>query len=306
MLKTFRLVDGKLQEAGPEGFEVLVYTNPNVQEKDHLVGQFAIDEHTLNSSLDPEELGRVEFEAGHVAVIVKKPKRYCSKDNFLFKISSVGIFLFPEKLVIVAKDDEFVWEGRVFAKMQTIKDVFLSVIFSSVLHFEEHLKVIRKVSDELEQEINKAISNKDLLHMFKLEKSLVYYLDAIQSNNKVTNKLKASSLKLVFSQEQQEFLDDIIIEGGQCFQQADSYSDVLSSMMDAWASIINNNLNVRLKRLTVVSICIMTPTFVVSLFSMNVPLPLPQHDTILSFWIVTGMAVLSVFILLLVGYYKKL
>jgi magnesium transporter len=182
----------------------------------------------------------------------------------------------------------------------------LRIIFHCVQHFEEHLRVIRKVSDELEQEINQAVSNKDLLNMFKLEKSLVYYLDAINSNNKVIEKLKANSGKLSFPPEINEFLDDLIIEGSQCYQQADSYSEVLSSMMDAWASIINNNLNVRLKRLTVVSICIMTPTLVVSLFSMNVPLPLPQHDTIMSFWIVTALAVSSVVVLLIVGSYKKL
>ncbi|MBI4309761.1 MAG: magnesium transporter CorA family protein [Candidatus Omnitrophica bacterium] len=306
MVKTFRLGDGKLAETGAEQAQVFIYTNPDAKEKSHLITRLLIDEHTLNSSLDPEELGRIEFEADHFAAIIKRPKRYSADDNFLFKVSSVGLFLFSDKLVLVSGEEEFALEGRVFCKMQSVRDVLLRVIFHSVLHFEEHLKVIRKVSDELELEINQALSNKDLLHMFKLEKSLVYYLDAINSNNKVIERLKANALKLGFTQEINEFLDDLIIEGSQCFQQADSYSQVLSSMMDAWASIINNNLNVRLKRLTVVSICIMTPTFVVSLFSMNVPLPLPQSGTMLSFWLVSAMAASSVLALLLVGFYKKL
>lgn len=294
-----------MQETEAQRASVFVYANPDLQEKSYLINHLAIDEHTLHSALDPEELGRIEFEANHFAAIIKRPKRYCAQDNFMFKISSVGLFLFSDKLVVVTGEDELGWEGRAFTRMQTIRDVLLRTILSSVLHFEEHLRVIRKISDELETEINQAVTNKDLLHMFKLEKSLVYYIDAINSNNKVTDKIKASAAKLEFSPEAHEILDDLIIEGSQCFQQADSYSQVLSSMMDAWASIINNNLNVRLKRLTVISICIMTPTFVVSLFSMNLPLPLSQQGGV-SFWLVAGMAAFSVIVLLLLEHYKKL
>lgn len=306
MLKTFCLIDGKLTETSVENVQVYIYINPDAQERSSLINQYLIDEHTLNSSLDPEELGRIEFEANHLATIVKRPKRYDFHDNFLFKVSSIGLFLFAEKLILVFGEEQLLYDSRIFSKMHSLRDVFLRIIFHCALHFEEHLRVIRKISDELELEINQAVSNKDLLNMFKLEKSLVYYLDAINSNNKVTERLKANSVKLGFSQDVCEFLDDLIIEGNQCFQQADSYSEVLSSMMDAWASIINNNLNVRLKRLTVVSICIMTPTLVVSLFSMNVRLPLPQEGTMLSFWIVSAIAAFSVVFLLLLGYYKKL
>jgi magnesium transporter len=142
--------------------------------------------------------------------------------------------------------------------------------------------------------------------MFKVSKGLVYYLDAINSNSKVIERLKMNAMKLSFDADMNDFLDDLIIESSQCYQQADSYLNVLSSMTDALASIINNNLNIRLKRLTVLSLCIMTPTFVVSIFSMNVPLPLPQVDTHFSFWAVMILASISVLVLLILGYYRKL
>jgi magnesium transporter len=306
MLKTFHLSDGKLTACAQDCSQLFVYINPDEQEKLFLTSQLGIDEHTLNSSLDPEEVGRVEFETNHLATIIKKPKKYSSKDNFIFKISSIGLFLFSDKLVLIFNDEDLVWESRIFSKMHSVRDIFIRIIFSCVVHFEEHLKVIRKISEELEQEINQAVSNKDLMHMFKLSKSLVYYVDAINSNSKVIERLKMNSAKLAFDQDVNEFLDDLIIESSQCYQQADSYLEVLSGMTDAWASIINNNLNIRLKRLTIISICIMTPTFIVSLFSMNVELPLPQHGSLLSFWVVTAMAFVSVVGLLLVGYYKKL
>lgn len=299
MLKTFCLQDGKLFECEAPRAQVYIYINPDDKEKASLITQ-SIDEHTLNSSLDPEELGRMEFETTHLATIIKRPKRYSSQDNFLFRISSVGLFLFADRLVIVMGEGDIASESKIFLKVQSIQDLFLKIIFSCITHFEEHLKVIRKISDELELEINHALSNRDLLHMFKLEKSLVYYLDAINSNNKVVEKLKINCAKIGFAKEVNEFLDDLIIEGVQCSRQAETYSQVLSSMMDAWASIINNNLNIRIKTLTTLSICIMAPTFVVSLFSMNVALPIPQEGTLVSFWIVLGMASATVGILYII------
>jgi len=304
MLKTFQLTGGKVVECGPDSQCLAVYINPDEKEKAYLINQMSLDEHTLNSSLDPEELGRVEFEANHVAVIVKKPKRYMSDDSFLFKVSSVGIFLFSDKAIVVTSE-ELNWEGRVFSKAQSTQDLFLRIIFQFVLHFEEHLRVIRKISEEIEQVINKDFSNKNLFHMFQLEKSLVYYLDGINSNNKVIEKLRSSSAKLGFSQESIEFLDDLTIEGAQCSQQTNAYSQVLSNMMDARASIINNNLNIRIKMLTLLSLCIMLPTLVVSIFSMNVPLPIPQEGTLVSFWTVLGLAALSILGILVIWIYRK-
>lgn len=310
MLNKYTLSNGRLfqiTEGRHEKPDVYVYVDPTDAERATLITEFLVDEHTLNSSLDPDELGRVEFEKDHLAAIVKRPKRYSANDNFVFKISSVGLFLFVDKLVVVISDDDVNWESRLFCRMNSVKDIFLRVVYHYVVHFEEHLRVIRRISEELEHEINQAVSNKDLLHMFKLSKGLVYYLDAINSNSKVVERLKVHSAKVPFDQEMNEFIDDLTIEASQCFQQADSYLDVLSGMTDALASIINNNLNIRLKRLTVVSICIMTPTFIVSLFSMNIPLPLPQHEAgLFSFWMVLTMSGVSVIGLMLVGYFKKL
>ncbi len=306
MIKTFQLINNRLTESTYDNSNIFVYVCPDEKEKADLLSTWQIDEHTLHSALDPDELGRVEFEANHLAAIIKKPKKYCVQDNFMFKIMSVGLFLYENQLVVVLGEDDFNWETRILSKVRSIRDVFLRIIYHSVVHFEEHLKVIRRISEELEAEINQAVTNKDLLHMFKLSKGLVYYLDAINSNSKVIERLKMHSAKLSFDQDINDFLDDLIIESSQCYQQADSYIDVLSGMTDALASIINNNLNIRLKRLTVVSVCVMTPTFVVSLFSMNVPLPLPQSGTLLSFWIVMSLASASVIGLLLIGHFRKL
>lgn len=304
MLKKFAILDGRLHEVSGVEATVYMYINPDENEKSYLINTLLLDEHTLNSSLDPDELGRLEFESNHLAVIFKKPRRYTTEDNFLFKVSSVGIFLFQDRVILIASD-EFQFEGRIFTRIRSVQDVFFKIIFTFIRHFEEHLLVIHKISDELEIEINKDMSNKNLINMFNLEKSLVYYLNAITSNGKTIEKIKMSAPKLGFSIEAGEFLEDVIIENAQCHEQANTYSQVLSSLMDARASIVSNNLNIRIKMLTILSICIMMPTMIVSLFSMNMPLPLPYQHTMIPFWTVVSLASLSIVAILLVWRYRK-
>jgi magnesium transporter len=296
MLKKLYITDGKLTESGNGEPVVFVYTAPDESERRYLVDQLKIDEHTLNSSLDPDELSRLEFEPEHAAMIFKRPKHYTAQDNFLFRVLSTGVFLFKDRVVIVVADDAPLFEGRPFIKIQSVQDVCLKLIYRAILHFVEHLKGINLISNELEQQINTAMENKYLLNLFTLEKSLVYYLSAINSNAMLIEKLRNNAAKVGFSQENVEFLDDILIENTQCRGQTEIYSQVLASLMDARASIISNNLNVRIKALTLITIAIMLPTLVVSIFSMNVPVPLAHHEY--GFWIVGSMAAVTA---LLVG-----
>ena len=113
----------------------------------------------------------------------------------------------------------------------------------------------------IEHQINMAMENKLLLNLFTLEKSLVYYLNAINSNAILIERLKNNAVKIGFTQENLEFLDDVIIENNQCHEQAQIYSTVLAGLMDARVSIISNNLNVRIKTLTIITIAIMLPTW---------------------------------------------
>ncbi len=247
MLKQLYITDGKITDSGQGEALVWVYTAPDEAERKYLVEQLKIDEHTLNSALDPDELSRLEFEPEHAAMIFKRPKHYTAQDNFLFRVVSTGVFLFKDRLVIVRTDDASLFEGRPFIKMQTVQDVFLKLIYRAIAHFVEHLRAINMISGELEQQINLSMENKYLLNLFTLEKSLVYYLSAINSNAVLIEKLRNNAPKLGLTPENVEFLDDILIENSQCRGQTEIYSQVLSSLMDARASIISNNLNVRIK-----------------------------------------------------------
>jgi magnesium transporter len=289
VLKTYRVSEGRFCDASGDGCNVALYLNPDEAEKRYLVNELKLDEHTLNSALDPDELSRMEFEPEHVAVIVNRPRNYSAADQFVFKVSSMGFFLFRDRLVIVAQEDLQPLEGRHFQKITSVQDLLLKILYRITQHYLEHLKIINAIADSLESKLVHAMENRHLINLFALEKGMVYYHNAIHSNGVVIEKLKANAARIGFTPENLEHLDDLVIENSQCEKQAEIYSNIFASLMDARASIVNNNLSVLMKTLNIITITIMVPTFVVSLFSMNVGIPL--EDRPWAFWVIMGMSV---------------
>jgi len=304
MLNRFSIIENKVTP--DDNGNIWIYFNPSEEEKRFLIDNFSLDEHTLNSSLDAEEIARLEFEPNHLAMIFKGPKSYIATELFFFRVLSIGAFLFQDKLIIIcAQELPMMFHGKHFQKVNSLIDLLFKLIYRFIFQFYEHLKIINKISDELEEKINEAMGNKYLLNLFSLEKSLVYYLNAISSNGILMEKLKANSSKININIEDSELLDDIIIENTQCLKQADIYSNILASMMDARVSVVSNNLNILMKTLNIITILIMVPTFVVSAFSMNVELPFNLKEHPLAFWLIMGMAVISIIGVMLVWKYKK-
>ena len=303
MISHFEIKNNKVQPSENPESDILVCYNPGDIEKKLLVEKFNIDEHTLTSALDPDELSRIEFEPDHVAIIYKRPKNYSGKEQLLFRVASAGLFLFSNKLLVVLGEEIPLFDGKQFTRVGSLADVMLKVIYRSIFHFLEHLRVINMISDELETKINASMDNKHIINLFALEKSLVYYLNAINSNAVVIEKLKNYHVKMNFSQDEVEFLDDMLVENLQCYKQAEIYSNILASLMDARASIIGNNLNVIMKTLTIITIAIMVPTFVVSAFSMNVQIPLSELE--FAFYIIMGLAASSIATVWLIWKRKK-
>lgn len=297
MLRQYKLTDNRLVETGNGDGAVIVFINPDEAEKRRLLDEFKIDEHTLVSALDPDELARLEFEPDHAAMIYKRPRNYSSRDHFLFKVSSVGVFLFKGRLVIVSGEDLPLFDGRMFSRIVSLQDLVLRMIYRCIFHYLEHLRVINMITDSLERKIGSSMGNKYLLNLFTLEKSLVFYLSSINSNEMLIEKLRLNAAKIGFSPESIELLDDIHVENNQCRRQAEIYSNILASLMDARASIVGNNLNMLMKTLNIITICIMVPSLVVSVFSMNVDIPFDNKTgSPFGFWIIMAMALGSMFL----------
>lgn len=271
MKKQYCIQQGILTECPETQAQVIFYTNPERPDIDLLVNDFNIDEHNLNSSLDADELGRMEYDGpgNHHVFILKRPKDVNLEESEHFAVLSVGCFLFSDKLIIVSREDVRLFDARQVNQLQTLNDVLVKIIYGMINKYHENLRLINMLSESLEAKINKSVENRYLLEMFKLEKSLVYYLDSITTNGTTFRKLNASSNRLGFDEENREVLDDIIIENNQLTRQAEMYSNILTELMDARSSIINNNMNMLIRKLTIISIVFMPLNIIASMGGMS-------------------------------------
>jgi len=283
---------GTVVRCEPAEAQIIVFNSPTIEDEADLMEYYNIDYHTLHSSLDPDELSRLEFEADHAALIFKRPKSFSADDNFLLKMTSTGVFLYEDHIVVVMPDDAPLFEGRAPLRIFSVQDVILRLLYQSISHFEGHLKAINMLSDSLERRIITSMETRYLLNMFALEKSLVYILNAINSNSALFDKMKSYAERLGFDHDQLGILEDIIIENQQCLRRSEIYSQVVAGLMDARASIVSHNLNTLIKKFTIWTIAIMMANLVVGIFSMNVALPMPTEGQLWPFMVVNALAIL--------------
>lgn len=289
----YRLEGGRLASCDPGEATIIVYSVPTIDDEAEMQELYNIDFHTLQSSLDPDELSRLEFESDHAAIIFKRPKSFCADDNFLLKLTSTGVFVYEDHLVIVMPDEAPIFEGRVPFPVLGIQDVMLRLLYQTTLHFEGHLKAINMLSESLERRISTSLDNKYLLNMFALEKSLVYIINSIGSNGALLERMKTAAEKLGFDREQTGVLEDLIIENQQCYRRSEIYAQVIGGLMDARASIVSHNLNQLIKKFTIWTVAIMLANLVIGFFSMNVALPFPMEEHMWPFWLITLLAFAS-------------
>lgn len=256
MFKSYQITDGRVVECpddktGP----IQLYINPNDDDRAYLVEQCGIDEHTYYSALDEDEISRIEYEPNHIAVILKQPRRYNRDNKLIFRVASVGAFLFKDRIIIIQADSVPIFEyGRMPLRGNTIPGVLLRLIYHSTRHFLENLRIIRSISDSLENKIEMSVTNKALAGMFSLLKGLTYYESATGANQLLLLKLKADARKIGFSEEEIDFLEDITVENKQCDNLTGIYSGILTGMSDARVSIVSNNLAIVMKYLTLINL----------------------------------------------------
>ena len=269
MLECYSPEKGSIQPCAKGKAAILVFSSPSEEERAVLTGEYGIDQHDLASALDPDELGRIEARGDMVVAILKRPRNFTGEDQLLFTVTSLGLFFTKRRLVIVASDDLGLFEDRAIRKVGDIRDAILKILYGTIAHFLGHLKVINMLSETLEGRISASMENRYLLDMFTLEKSLVYFVNGIDSNQAVLEKMRGAGTKLGFTEEQLETLDEILIENRQCSKQAEIYSNILTGLMDARFSIVNNNLSVIMKRLTVISIVFMPMNLLAGIGGMS-------------------------------------
>lgn len=251
---------------------------PTETEIDSICSRLNIPINFLKDPLDDEERPRIEREEEHLLIIVDYP--YIAHDDAGFPIYEtipIGIIHSPDYFVTISLKDTPILTSF---KNNKIKGFYtnkrtrfaLQLLFEISTYYLRYLKQINKMTNEAERELHQSMKNKELYTFLALEKSLVYFTTSLKSNKVVLDKiLRFNYLKMY--EDDKELLEDVIIENTQAIEMADVYTSILSGMMDAFASIISNNVNVAMKFLTSITIILTLPTMVASFFGMNVDIP---------------------------------
>jgi magnesium transporter len=173
--------------------------------------------------------------------------------------------------------------------------MIFQLMYKNAILFLNHLKEINKITDSIEEKLQEAMKNKELQQLMYLEKSLVYFTTSLRSNEIVMERILRGNVFEIFD-EDRELLEDTIVENKQALEMANIYSSILSGMMDAYASVISNNVNSIMKVLTIVTIVLQIPAILSSFYGMNIPLPFQQEGLVFIFilaWsVVIGMLIL--------------
>lgn len=288
MLEIFKTIEDKLQEEDmvSEGCWVAL-TKPTNEELQTVSRETGIDIDDLRAPLDDEERSRIEQEGDCVIVLVDIPS-LDEKDRYV--TIPLGIYMTKQAIVTVCLEETPVLRAfmnnrvREFYTFKKTRFVF-QILYRNATSYLRYLRIIDRKSEQIEEKLHISQKNKELIELLELEKSLVYFTTSLRSNETVLEKLLRTE-KVKKYPEDEELLEDVIIENKQAIEMANIYSGILSGTMDAFASVISNNLNVVMKFLSTVTIVLSIPTLIASLFGMNF-VNIPLGDNPHGFLIVT-------------------
>lgn len=276
--------------------------NPTDAEIQKVVAGTGISIDLLQYSLDDEEVSRMETDDDQTLIIFNAP--IMTKDEVVYDTIPVGIIINDNFIVTICLEDinlypEFI-STRIKAMATFKKTRFILQIFNKKTKL--YLKYLRDISlrtNEIEAEQRTALSNKGLFRLLSLQKSLVYFTTALHANAKVLERMqKSKGIKMY--EEDEDLLDDVIIENTQAIEMAEIYSNITSNMMNAFASLISNNLNNAMKFLTAVTIILAIPTMFASFWGMNVSVPFQGlAGSLIPFMGICGVAVIICGIIIL-------
>ncbi|MCM2287024.1 MAG: magnesium transporter CorA family protein [Desulfobacula sp.] len=269
MMKYFEITEHRLVESQVVSAQVMVVAAPDDADRAFVQEQFHLDDYDLASTLDADEIPRLEFAGKRMFLIWKVPDSATVTEAVELGVSVIGLALIENRLVFIRSAGGVSFSEREFRNVEDARDVMLAFLLRTIRHFVSHLRIIKHVSGELEKKITVSMENKHLLQMFSLSESLVYYMDAIEGNSAALKKLRSIAVQMEFEARQLEMLDDIILENAQASRQANIYSSVISGLMDARGTIVNNNMNVLLKNLTLINIVFLPLNLIASIWGMS-------------------------------------
>lgn len=260
---------------------------------------YKIEQDHILDILDPDELSRIEDGDGYILTIVRVPVYSPSAETPYFTVP-IGIIIQGKTIITICWTDSEVLKDFGANRVRNVRltdfpSFIVQIINRANANFLRYLKEINRRSVSIQNELNMEIENKELMLMLGLEKSLVYFTTSLKSNSMLLQKMSYTKL-INFDEDDLDFVEGVSIDNRQAIEMADTYSNILFGVMDTYSSVISNNLNVVMKKLAIINLVMMAPTFVTSFFGMNYKLPFENLPGYIPVLIATGLCLISVFI----------
>ncbi|RZJ70934.1 magnesium transporter CorA family protein [Flavobacterium sp.] len=267
--------------------------SPDKLDKKFLLEDLGIPESFYNDIKDIDERPRIEVENGWWLIIMRIPLK--SDDVKLpFYTIPVGIVFKDDVRVTIAfrqtemLDDFVNYSARKKIDMHDNFDFVLKLLLSSSVWYLKYLKQVNQKIKLAEDNLEKSIKNEELQALLQIEKCLVYFMTSLKGNDILLHRLK--NIRSQRENYDAELLEDVEIELRQAQETTNIYSDILTGTMDAYASVISNNMNNIMKQMTSISIILMIPTVIASFYGMNVPNSLQENP--FGLWIIVGISLI--------------
>lgn len=255
--------------------------DPTPQEIKMLIDDFRLDSGFVKSSLDEEESSRIEREDDQTLIIVDAPVSSTdSDDTQIFYTMPIGIIITEKNVITISLHGSQLIDEAVRGTIRNLRPAFktrfvLQLLLRIAALFLYYLKQIDKLSSVAEQQLHNAMKNELLMQLLALEKSLVYFSTSLKANEATIEKIYRGRVMKLYD-EDQDLLEDVLIEMKQAIEMASIYTGILSSMTEGFSSVISNNLNIVMWRLTTVTIIMQIPNIIFAFYGINtVDLPLP-------------------------------
>jgi len=271
---------------------------PTQDELEKLKSIVQVPEEVLLSLQDKEEMPTIEEQNKHIFILLRTPNK---NSELRYTTVPLGIILTQEYLITICFHKSDVMDKlKLHMSDFSKEDLVLRLMLMSSKVYLNYLVEINNTIDHIESQIYKSQKNREITKLLGLEQSLVYFTTSLESNKILLNKV-ANSRIFKKSSGSKELIANIEDETSQAIEMSKIYTNILSNLMDAFASLISNNLNIVMKLLTSITIIISVPMLIASFYGMNVELPFQRHP--FAFTLVLGMSI--IFALMFLFYFYK-
>ncbi|MFI3166814.1 MAG: magnesium transporter CorA family protein [Bacillota bacterium] len=268
---------------------------PTNEELNRVARETKIPKDMLMVALDPEESAHIDVEEEAKLAVVDMPIIEKEDGVNVFSTSPIGFCFNKGYFVSVATKESSIIKDILSNRVRNIdpsKKVrfMLQIINRIEFKYLQYLKRMDKMSLAIQRELERSVKNKELIELLDIEKSLVYFSTSLTANDRVLYKIRRSPDFKKY-EEDQDLLEDVITENAQAIEMCSIYRDILSGTMDAYASVISNNLNIIMKLLAIFTITLTVPTVISGLWGMN--LEVPFAGTSYGFYLIIAVVIVS-------------